>query len=65
MMFMIAPILVMGALGIENIPAATEDDTKVNTAGEDSAIEQEVGEEEDCQGNRIWEWWWNVLLHRI
>jgi len=61
---MIAPIFVIAALGIDNFPAAMEDDTNVNIAGEDSAIEQEVGKVEDGQGNRNWEWWWNVLLPR-
>jgi hypothetical protein len=40
---------------INNVQAAAVDDASANDDGEDSAVEQEVLDEEDCQGNGNWE----------
>jgi len=43
------------AAGINNIQVAALEDASVNDDAEDSAVEQEVGDEEDGQGNGNWE----------
>ena len=40
---------------INHVQAATVEDASVNNDPEDSAVEQEVGDEEDGQGNGNWE----------
>jgi len=41
--------------GTNNVQAAVVEDASVNNEAEDSAVEQEVGDEEDGQGNGNWE----------
>jgi len=41
--------------GINNVQAVAVEDAIVNDEAEDSAVEQEVGDEEDGQGNGNWE----------
>jgi len=43
--------------GINNVQAATVQDASVNDDAEDLAVEQEIGDEEESQGNGNWEWW--------
>jgi len=43
------------AEGIKNVQAAAVEDASMNDDGENSALEQEVGDEEDGQGNGNWE----------
>ncbi|KAF8241217.1 hypothetical protein K440DRAFT_666039 [Wilcoxina mikolae CBS 423.85] len=50
---------------INNVQEAAGDDASANDNGEDSAVEQQVLDEEDGQGNGNWEYWWNVLQPRI
>ena len=45
----------LAAGGINNVHVAAVEDASVNDEAEDSAVEQEVGDEEDGQGNGNWE----------
>jgi len=51
--------------GINKVQVTVVENLCVNDAGKDWAVEQEVGGEENGQGNGNWKLWWNALLLRI